>query len=80
MIVKHEREGTPLRLIPKTRKGKNKIHEAGTDQWLVIRRENSVICFWGQPGILIEPDVQGGSLKSRWVRRDDDSDFTLEWA
>jgi hypothetical protein len=70
-----------MKLVPKTRKGKNRLHEAGTDEWRIVRRSDSVICFNGKPGILIEPvleDRTKADNKSRWVLADNDPDFT--WA
>ena len=69
-----------MKLIPKTRHGKNKIHEAGTDEWQEVRRSDSVICFNGDPGIMIEPVVEDPDFamwKRRWIRTPVDPDFEL---
>lgn len=70
-----------MRLIPKTHKGKNKIREAGTDQWEIIRESENCPCFDGAPGILIAPRTEDRTFaenKSRWVRRVNDSDFDFQ--
>jgi hypothetical protein len=70
-----------MKLIPKTRKGKNKIAEAGTDQWRILRRWRA-ICLNGEWGLLIEPVLHddGGLAykKRRWIRAENDPDFELD--
>ena len=69
----------------KTLKGKNKIREAGTNEWKIVRRENSVQSLWGRPGVLIEPLPSISSQwrpqrnLRRWVLEIDDPDFTLKF-
>lgn len=61
-------------LIGKTLKGKNKIREAGTNEWVVIKDPQRVQFAEGL-WIMIEP-ANGKSEKSRWVRFDaPDKDF-----
>ena len=73
-----------MRLIAKTHKGKNKIREAGTDEWEVAGTSPSVAAFGGAPGLLIQP-VRAGfptiiPMPScrRWIRAENDPDFELE--
>ena len=62
-------------LIGKTLKGKNKIREAGTNEWVVIKDPQRVQFDKGL-WIMIEP-ANGNSEKSRWVRFDaPDKDFS----
>jgi len=67
-----------MKLVGKTRKGKNKIHEAGTDEWQIARGPEPCICFNGAMGIMIEPMTGDQANKSRWILADNDPDF--EWA
>ena len=62
-------------LIGKTLKGKNKIREAGTNEWVVIKDPQRVQFEKGL-WIMIEP-ANGNSEKSRRVRFDaPDKDFS----
>ena len=70
-----------MKLIPKTLKGKNKIREAGTDQWRIARSMNNVPCLKGVPGLLIEPLTDDEDLifnKRRWIRKFNDPDFEYQ--
>lgn len=70
-----------MKLLPKTHKAKNKIHEAGTDQWRIIQASESVICLGGAAGLLIEPVVKNGGLalgKRRWILKLNDPDFDYQ--
>jgi len=64
-----------MKLVPKTHKGRNKIAEAGTDEWRIVKCSDSVVCFNGRPGILIEPANGNPFLKQRWILADNDPDF-----
>lgn len=68
-----------MKLIPKTRKGKNKIHEAGTDQWH-IRRGPRAVEFSKGLWVLIDPcGHTHPAMHSRWLRWDEpDKDFDLD--
>jgi len=72
-----------MKIRGKTRKGKNKIREAGTDEWIVIRRENHVACLRGKPGVMIAPSTEGederlsARSKGRWILERDDPDFEV---
>jgi hypothetical protein len=70
-----------VRLIPKTRKGTNRITEAKTDIWL-IRQETSSVGFSSviSDWFLIEPTQLGPRGKQelwRWIDSRSDPDFTL---
>lgn len=65
-------------LTAKTHKGKNKLREAGTDEWFIRREVESVQCLGGKAGLLIEPSFGFVDGKSRWVLRQDDPDFSFE--
>ena len=61
-----------LILKGKTRKGKNKIHEHGTE-WGVVEVSQAVACLNG-PGMLIR------SLSTndrRWIAQENDIDFAI---
>ncbi len=66
-------------LSPITHHGKNKIHEAGTNTWKIIRTVagRDIFCLKGNPGFLIEPVCRKAGHLRRWVRRSGDPDFTL---
>ena len=72
---------TFVRLTPKTTKGKNRIREAKTDIWLIVKAEekvnfSSVIGQW----ILIEPTQRGPKGKQdlwRWLNMASDADFSV---
>lgn len=79
-----EKPGKTLTLAAKTHKGKNKLREAGTDQWRIVRVDEKLICFQGRPGLHIEPIIPGDRKQevrlARWVELPIDKDFgwTLE--
>lgn len=69
-----------MKLTGKTRHGKNKIHEAGTNEWRVVKRQADVICLRGETGLFIEPDVDDqffAQRHRRWVRETNDVDFAF---
>jgi hypothetical protein len=68
-----------MRLIPKTHKGRNKIREAGTDEWIIVRSSDSVICLGGAAGHLIAPVAEHATdiRKIRWILQRNDPDFDL---
>jgi len=70
-----------MKLVPKTRKGKNKIAEAGTDRWHVVGTADSVQCLGNRPGLLIRPTLehQPQPDKRRWILAQNDPDFELVW-
>lgn len=71
-----------MKLIPKTLKGKNKIHEAGTDCWEIEKKMDSVPCLQGRPGMLIRPVLDDEDTvwwKKRWVCQSDDPDFDFQF-
>ena len=70
-----------MKLIPKTRKGKNKIREAGTDEWTILRNEPDVPCLGGVSGLFIAPRVDDEEMaqrKARWIKKFHDPDFDIQ--
>lgn len=71
--------GNTVRLIAKTRKGKNKIREAGTDVWFVREVSWSP---WQQCNLArLEPEGVSDKIrdeKFRWAKQKDDPDFDFE--
>jgi len=69
-----------MKLKAKTHKGKNKLREAGTDEWTSTKALASVSCLGGEPGMLIKPTLEDGVFaisKSRWIKLKDDPDFEI---
>jgi hypothetical protein len=67
-----------IQLIPKTRKGKNKIHEAGGSEfWFIVRRKSSVPALGNRAGLLISPtpDEEPTNKHVRWIFMHNDPDF-----
>jgi hypothetical protein len=64
-------------LIPKTLKGRNRIHEAGTDRVLVIREEFDLPIGSGRWFLVRFKDAD--HKHDRWVREIDDPDFAIEY-
>jgi hypothetical protein len=58
-----------VRLVPKSLKGKNRIREAKTDRWDVVREG----AFQGAPALLVQPPGNPNML--RWVLVVGDRDF-----
>lgn len=61
-----------------TLKGKNKVREAGTNEWVVLETCENVSCLKG-PGALIAPLLEEGPNrnKMRWVCLKNDPDFVI---
>lgn len=76
-----------VKLIPKTLKGKNKINEAGTNEFVVEKSQDTVLfsteigpwLFCVPSNDIIENSLRGVSTKSRWVNQNNDKDFTVEF-
>jgi hypothetical protein len=72
-----------MKLIAKTHRGKNKLREAGSDEWKIVRTSDKVACLGERPGALIEPvcpPEMGASHafdKRRWIEFDNDPDFDV---
>ena len=67
-------------LQPKTNKAKNKLREAGTNEWEVIRTSPEVFFSPRQgPWHYVRPTHNNHDTKDycRWVSEADDPDFTL---
>lgn len=67
-----------VNLTGKTLKGKNRIREAGTNHWIVLREADEVV-FSVRPGpwLFVTPDANKQDF-SRWVQLADDPDFIVE--
>ena len=61
----------------KTLKGKNKIREAGTDEWVVIDESETVQFSTEKNWIHILPNGKAKKL-SRWIQRNNDINFTVK--
>ena len=61
----------------KTLKGKNKIREAGTDEWVVIDESETVQFSSEKNWIHILPNCKAKKL-SRWIQRNNDKNFELK--
>ena len=68
-----------ITLIPKTHKAKNKIREAGTDQFEILREVDKVL-FSDETGpwLLIAPVGDTEAKKSRWVHKTNDLNFSIK--
>lgn len=53
-------------LLPDTKRLKQLIKAHG-NRWLVVRREKSVACFNGRPGLMIATDITDEPQHLRWV-------------
>jgi len=74
-------KGRLLTLVGRTLKGKNKIREAGSDEWVVLQVESSVMCLKGNAGLLVAPVTGAGDIlrnKARWICADNDLDFEVK--
>ena len=60
----------------KTLKGKNKIREADTDEWVVIDKSETVQFSSEKNWIHILPNGKAKKL-SRWIQRFDDKNFKI---
>ena len=69
-----------IKLTAKTHKGKNKIREAGTDEWMIVSVSESTLCLGGGPGVLIQPNGEADVMckHRRWIERDNDKNFDFE--
>lgn len=65
--------GTLVRLEPISRKGRNRIHEAGGDLWEVV----AAMSRDGWPSLLVSPVNVEGRRHDRWVRIQGDLDFKI---
>lgn len=71
--------GDRIRLTGKTRKGKNRLKEAGTEIWFV--REISWSPWQLCDLVRLEPEGVSDEIrreKTRWVKKKDDPDFDFE--
>ena len=66
-----------LILEGKTLKGKNKIREAGTNEWAIIDKSETVQFSSEKNWIHILPNGKAKKL-SRWIQRDNDINFTVK--
>lgn len=71
-------KGQIIKIEGQSLKGKNKIREAGTDEWVVLEVCEGVSCLKG-PGALIAPLLEEGpnNNKMRWVHLSNDPDFVI---
>lgn len=66
--------------MPKTGRGANKLHAAGTDSWVVVDQQSNVAFSDREgPWLYVRP-ATGIAHKdhARWVHHNDDKDFTVE--
>ena len=61
----------------KTLKGKNKIKEAGTNEWCIIDESETVQFSSEKNWIHIQPNGKAKKL-SRWIQRNNDKNFELK--
>ena len=61
----------------KTLKGKNKIKEAGTNEWCIIDESEIVLFSSEKNWIHILPNGKAKKL-SRWIQRNNDKNFELK--
>ena len=61
----------------KTLKGKNKIKEAGTNEWVVIDESETVLFSTEKNWIHILPNGKAKKL-SRWIQRNNDKNFEVK--
>ena len=61
----------------KTLKGKNKIREAGTDEWVVIDESETVQFSSEKNWIHILPNAKPKKL-SRWIQLNNDKNFEVK--
>lgn len=61
----------------KTLKGKNKIKEAGTNEWCVINKSETVQFSTEKNWIHIIPNGKARKL-SRWIQRNNDKNFKVK--
>lgn len=66
-----------MKLIPKTHKAKNRIHEAGTDEVKVLAERENVLFDPGKGPWLHVAFVGARSKHSRWVHATQDPDFEV---
>ena len=66
-----------LILEGKTLKGKNKIKEAGTNEWVIIDESETVQFSSEKNWIHILPNGKARKL-SRWIQRNNDINFTVK--
>lgn len=69
-------QGARILLVGTTRKGKNTIHNAGTNEWIVIRAQDSVMCLDDKPGLFISVDGTLEHASARWIHQENDPDFS----
>lgn len=72
-----------IRLTGKTRKGKNRLHEAGTTQWCIVTRPQEVAFASGLWFSIVPTDEWGNEPEdwienrhTRWVEFPIDRDFS----
>lgn len=72
--------GQQVRLVGKTLKGRNRIHEHGK-LWLVSDIRDQVISKNGKKAVAlvsVKADEHGWPSDARWVAVENDDDFTIE--
>ena len=73
------KQGELIRLVPKTRHGKNRIHQHG-DEWIVLNLSK----FKGQPALHLRSKDKtfkmgtAMTFDGRWVLINNDPDFDIE--
>ena len=66
-----------LMIKGKTLKGKNKIKEAGTNEWVVIDESETVQFSSEKNWIHIQPNAKPKKL-SRWIQLNNDKNFEVK--
>lgn len=72
--------GSRITLWPRTRKGKNRLREAGTCTWEVADIRDAVL-FNPEPGpwLLVQPIIgRKAAGESRWIHGKNDPDFQIK--
>jgi len=72
-----------LSLTPKTNKGKNKIHEAGSPDVWRVAEQREYVGFSDRKGPwlhIVPKNPSDKADKSRWIHAHDDPDFRSEVA
>ena len=67
-----------VRLIGKSRHGKNRVREHG-EFWLVERKRETILARPGAKGPFLSLRPANGSDDARWVAENDDPNFEVEF-